>query len=115
MRIHLARKHALEFELLDYRLQTGDVRLDFRRRRQVAFRRGQLEQLRRVGETPGQSIQIANDRFELRAFFAEILRPIRIVPDARLLEFAFYFLESLVLGVVIKDTPSRSGCVPRDL
>ena len=52
---------------------------------------------------------------ELRALFAEFLRAIRVVPDAGLLELASYFLKALVLAVVIKDTPSRSRCDPRDL
>jgi hypothetical protein len=53
--------------------------------------------------------------FELGAFLAELLSSIRIVPDAGLLELAGYFLEALVLVVVIKDTSSKSRCAPRDL
>jgi hypothetical protein len=60
-------------------------------------------------------IQVVDHPFELRAFFAEFLRAIRVVPDAGLLELASYFLKALVLAVVIKDTPSRSRCDPRDL
>jgi hypothetical protein len=52
---------------------------------------------------------------ELGALLAELLRPIRVVPDARLFEFADYFLQTLVLVVVIKDTSSKSRCAPRDL
>jgi hypothetical protein len=43
------------------------------------------------------------------------LRPVRIVPDAGLLELAGYFLETFVFVIVIKDTSSRSRCAPRDL
>jgi len=43
------------------------------------------------------------------------LRALGVVPDAGLLELASYFLKALVLVIVIKDTSSRSRCVPRDL
>jgi hypothetical protein len=60
-------------------------------------------------------IETADDLVELRALPAEFLRAIRIIPDAGLLELASYFLQALVLVVVIKDTSSRSLCAPRDL
>jgi hypothetical protein len=60
-------------------------------------------------------VQRADDLFELGALFAQFLCPLRIVPDGRLLELAGYFLQALVLVVVIKDTSSRNRCVPRDL
>jgi hypothetical protein len=52
---------------------------------------------------------------ELGAFLAELLGSIRVVPDARLFELANYFLQALVLAVVIKDTSSKSRYAPRDL
>jgi hypothetical protein len=60
-------------------------------------------------------IQTADDLLELRALAAEFLRAIRLIPDAGLLEFAGYFLQALVLVIVIKDTSSKSRCAPRDL
>jgi hypothetical protein len=60
-------------------------------------------------------IETVDHPFELRALLAELLRALRIVPDARLLELARYFLETFVLVVVIKDTSSRTLCAPRDL
>jgi len=52
---------------------------------------------------------------ELGALLTQFLSAIRVVPDAGLLEFALYFLQSLVFVVVIKDTSSKSRCAPRDL
>jgi hypothetical protein len=52
---------------------------------------------------------------ELGALPAEVLRPIGVIPNSRLLQLAGYFLKTLVLVVVIKDTSSRIACVPRDL
>jgi hypothetical protein len=60
-------------------------------------------------------VQVVDHRFEFRSFSAEFLRLGGIIPDAGLLELADYFLKALVLVVVIKDTPSRIGCVPRVL
>jgi hypothetical protein len=49
------------------------------------------------------------------ALLAEFLRTLGVVPDSGLLELALYFLQTFVLVVVIKDTPSKSRCAPRDL
>jgi hypothetical protein len=56
-----------------------------------------------------------DDFLELSALLAEFLRPLRILPNVRLLELASDFLQALILGVVIKDTSSRTACAPRDL
>jgi len=53
--------------------------------------------------------------FELGAFLPEFLSALRIAPDAGLLQFALYFLQTLVFIVVIKDTSSKSRCALRDL
>jgi hypothetical protein len=60
-------------------------------------------------------IQADHDLLEFGALLAEFLRALGFVPDARLLEFAGYFLQALTFIVVIKDTSSRNRCVPRDL
>jgi hypothetical protein len=56
-----------------------------------------------------------DDVLELRALLAELLRPLRVLPNVRLLELPDDFLEALVFTVVIKDTSSRTACAPRDL
>jgi hypothetical protein len=53
--------------------------------------------------------------FQLGSLPAELLRALRVVPDLGLFQLAGYFLQALVLGVVIKDTSSRTACAPRDL
>ncbi|MEA3139974.1 MAG: hypothetical protein QOK23_2143, partial [Gammaproteobacteria bacterium] len=74
-----------------------------------------IQQLTGVPQAPRQPIQTVHHLFELGALPAELLRAVRLIPDARLLELASYFLKALVLVIVIKDTSSRSRCVPRDL
>jgi hypothetical protein len=56
-----------------------------------------------------------DDILELRALLTELLRPLRILPNIRLLELPSDFLQELILVVVIKDTSSRTACAPRDL
>jgi hypothetical protein len=60
-------------------------------------------------------IETVDHFLELGALLAELLRALRVVPDTGLLELAGYFLQAFALVVVIKDTSSRSRCVPRDL
>jgi hypothetical protein len=62
-----------------------------------------------------EPVQAADHLLQLSAFLAEVLGTFRIIPDAGLLELALYFLQPLVLVVVIKDTSSKSRCAPRDL
>jgi len=74
-----------------------------------------LQQLRAIAQAAGELIQRADDLFEFGPLFAQFLCPLGIIPDLRLLELAGYFLKTLVLIVVIKDTSSRNRCAPRDL
>src|ERR1700691_2084392 len=115
MRVHLAGKHTLEFEFLDIEVQADRVRFDLRGRTEIALAGGKLEQLARIGDCARQPIEAADDVFQSRALPAEFLRPVRLVPDAGLFQFAGYLLQALVLIVVIKDTPLKSRCAPRVL
>jgi hypothetical protein len=115
VRVHLARKHALELQPLDVLGQPHGVALDLRGGGRVALLRRHLEKLAGVGESAREAIETTDDLLELGALPAEILGPFGVVPDAGLLELARYFLKALVLVVVIKDTSSRNRCAPRDL
>jgi len=115
MGIHLAWEHALEFETLDIQVQAVCIRLYLPDCPQIALARGKLEQLARIGDGARQPIDAADDVFQFGALPAKFLRPLRLVPDAGLLQFARDFLQALVLIVVIKDTPLKSRCAPRDL
>jgi spore maturation protein SpmA len=77
--------------------------------------RGQIQQFPRIAQSARESIETADDLLELGAFFSQFLRTVRIAPNAGLLELALYFLQPLVLVIVIKDTSSKSRCALRDL
>jgi hypothetical protein len=114
VRIHLARNMRWNSSCSTSRLQPIDVGSIFRGGADRLLGR-EIEQFAGVAQAAREPIQAADDLFELGALLAELLRAIRLVPDAGLFEFARYFLQALVLVVVIKDTPSRSRCAPRDL
>ena len=75
---------------------------------QIAFLGREIEQLARVLEPAREPIQAADDLLEFGAFPSEFLRTLRVVPNAGLFEFAGYFLQPLVLVLVIKDTSSKN-------
>jgi hypothetical protein len=95
--------------------QAHGVSLDLVGRPAVGLFGRKLEQFPGVAKASREPVQAIDDTLQLRSFFPEFLRAFRVVPDARLLEFAGYLLEAFVLVIVIKDTSSRSRCVPRDL
>jgi hypothetical protein len=113
--VHLAGKHALELQLLDFPREPADISLDLGDRAVIRLRRREVEQLARIGERRLEAIEAADDLLQLGSFPPELLRPIGLIPDTRLLELALYFLQPLVLVVVIKDTSSESRRAPRDL
>ena len=81
----------------------------------IRLGRGQIQQLGRIGQGAREAIESADDLLELGAFFSQFLGTLRIAPNAGLLELALYFLQPLMLIVVIKDTSSKSRCALRDL
>jgi len=115
VRIHLSRKHALEFEPFHLQARAVHVGFDLPGGSGIRLLDGQIQQFRRVAQGACEAIQAADDLLELGALLAQLLSAVRGVPDAGLLEFALYFLQPFVLVVVIKDTSSKSRCAPRDL
>jgi len=115
VRIHLARKHALELELLDFQTQALDVGFHLVGGAGIGLFGREFQQLRGIAQGASQAIQTAHDLLELGALLPQLLGAIRVVPDAGLLELALYFLQPFVLLIVIKDTSSKSRCALRDL
>jgi hypothetical protein len=60
-------------------------------------------------------VQLLQIRGETRTFAAKLLSPVRSAPDRGVLELEIYFLETLLLAIVLKETPSRRRHAPRDL
>jgi hypothetical protein len=105
VRVHLAREHAHELELLDAPLDRRDIALDVAEPSLVALCLNQVEQLAAVAESRGDAVELRDRGLKARALSPEFLGPLGRVPDLRVLQFAVYFLEALALAVVLKGTP----------
>jgi hypothetical protein len=75
---------------------------------------GQVQQFAGAAQSLGQLADAVDGLVEQRTLAPQGLRPLGVVPDVRVFQFAFYFLQALALGVVVKETPSahpadRSG------
>jgi hypothetical protein len=105
----------LELQPFNFRGESGGVPFDFVGRPGIGLVGREFEQLSRVAQPPADPVQTLNDALQLRPLPSQFFGAVSIVPDAGLFEFPGYFLEALVLVVVIKDTSSRNQCVPRDL
>ena len=75
------------------------------RRAVVALGLGELEQFVRAAQAFAERADAIDDAVELRAFLAELLGALGIVPDVRVFELTPYFLEAFALRLVVKDTP----------
>jgi hypothetical protein len=115
VRIHFARKHALELQEFHFRGESGGVTFDLVGRPDIGLVGREFQQLSRVAQPPADAVQALNDALQFRSLPPQFLGAVSIVPDAGLFEFSSYFLKPLVLVIVIKDTSSRNRCVPRDL
>jgi hypothetical protein len=116
VRIHLAREHPREFEVLDLALELAGVRgdgVEHLHEAGLAFQLREVEEFERPGDAVARAIEPADERVELRALLAERLRLLGLLPDLRVFEFAGDFYEPLVLAVVVKDTSAGRRDVPR--
>jgi len=105
----------LELQAFHFRGKTGRVAFDFVGRSGIGLVGREFQELSRVAQPPADPVQTLNHALQLRSLPSQFLGAVSIVPDAGLFEFPGYFLEALVLVIVIKDTSSRNQCVPRDL
>jgi hypothetical protein len=96
-------------------LQTLRVALDVTRSRLIAFSLGELQQLAGIANTLAGAVDLADVGAQPCALAPEFLRTRRVRPYIGIFQLAGYFLEPLVLAVVLKETPVTSSCARRDL
>jgi hypothetical protein len=108
-------KHPLELEAAHFALEPLRVLIDVARRCLVAFGLRELEELGGIRDSFGGALDLAGVGLQPRPLTAELLSTLRLAPDSGIFQLAPYFLEPLLLVVVLKETPVRSGCAPRDL
>jgi hypothetical protein len=71
----------------------------------VVFFNGHVEQLAGIGQTAGQLIQGVDDLRQRCSLAAQFLGVFRFVPDCRIFKLAIDFDQTLMLLIVVKDTP----------
>ena len=112
--VHLATEHPAEFELAHLRFERGDFPFDVGHGRGVIFRLGELEQFGGVAQRRTHGVELFQVGGQPRAFAAEFLRAGRVDPDILLLQLTDHFLQTLFLGVVVKETPGARRRARRD-
>jgi hypothetical protein len=113
--IHFAAEHALEFEPPDVGLERPGVALDVTRGGLIILALGQLEELGGIADGGFGAIELIELGGEPRTLASQLLGALGGAPDRRVLQLAAYFLETFLLAIVLKETPSRRRHVPRDL
>jgi hypothetical protein len=108
-------EHALQFEAAHISLETLRIAIDIARGCFVALAFRELEKLRCVRYALGGALDLARVGRESRPLTSQLLRAFGFCPNARVFQLAPYLLETLLLEIVLKETPVRSECAPRGL
>jgi hypothetical protein len=95
MRIHLARKHTLEFELVHLNRKRIDVDRYGADSIFICLRSGKFEQLFGAIQAVGETADAVDDLVERSALFTELLGVFGVVPDRRTFKLARDFFEAL--------------------
>ena len=103
--VHFTGEHAAEFELFELFIKALKIGLDLGNGAFVLFFCGNIQQAFGVFQAGGEVIDGLDYQLKIRALFAQRLRPLGVVPDAWLLQFALNFDQSLTTLIVVKDTP----------
>ncbi|GLX15398.1 hypothetical protein Pstr01_36370 [Pseudomonas straminea] len=98
-------EHAAEFELLENFAQALDFSGDVVDGALIVLFYSHVQQVARVGQAAGQVVDGFDDLRQGGALTAQALGVFRLVPDVRVFEFAVYFDETIMLVIVVKDTP----------
>jgi hypothetical protein len=103
-------EHAPELEPGDRRLELGRLGLDREQAVEVLVGLRHLVQLGVVGEVRRQVVDRLDHGLERALLAAELLRPLRLVPDLGVLEGGVDLVQAQRLAVVVKDTPGGRPC-----
>ncbi len=110
VRVHFAAEHAAELQPFENAAQAFQLGGHVVHRALIVFFDGHVEQIARVGQAAGEVVDGLDDLRQGGALTAKVLGVFGIVPDVRVFEFAVYFDETIMLLIVVKDTPELTGC-----
>jgi hypothetical protein len=105
VRIHLAAEHALQLEVSHFVFEGSGVALDVTDGGFVVLALGQFQQLFGIRDALAGGIELGELGRQARAFAAQLLGLVGLVPDAGVFELAADFFQPLLLAVVLKETP----------
>ncbi|MNL24760.1 hypothetical protein D3C87_1462080 [compost metagenome] len=105
VRVHFMAEHAAEFQLGQIFLETGQLGDDIAHCAFVVFFNGHVQQVAAIGQTRVQFVQGIDDLRQRSALAAQFLGVFRFVPDTRIFKLAIDFSQTLMLLIVVKDTP----------
>ena len=108
-------EHTLQLEAAHIGLEALRVAIDIACGRLVALALRELEKLRCIRYAFGGAIDLTGVGCKPRPLASQLLRAFGFGPNGRVFQLAPYLLEALLLEIVLKETPVRSGCAPRGL
>ena len=92
MGVHLAVKHALQFEPAHAPFEADGFALDILRGPLVVLALRQIQKLGRIGNGFGCAVELGQLGGEFGALAAQLLRLVRLLPDGRVFELAIDLL-----------------------
>jgi len=98
-------EHAAEFELGEVFLETGQLGDDIAYRAFVLFLDRHVQQIAAIGQAAVQFVQGLDDLCQRCALAAQFLGVFGFVPDTRIFKLAIDLGQTLMLLIVVKDTP----------
>jgi hypothetical protein len=103
--VHLAGKHAPEFQLRNVGLQFPEVTLDRYQGIGVILFCRYFQQLIRVLQRLAHPVQGQHDFFQPRPLAAQLLGTFRVAPDFGVFQLPNDFGQPFALVIEVKDTP----------
>ncbi|MDR6945538.1 hypothetical protein J2Y39_000118 [Pseudomonas sp. 2957] len=98
-------EHAAEFQLGQIFLETGQLGDDIAHCAFVVLFDGHVQQVAAIGQTAVQLVESVDDLRQRGTLAAQLLGVFRFVPDTRIFKLAIDLGQTLMLLIVVKDTP----------
>jgi len=98
-------EHAAEFKLGEVFLETGQLGDHIAHCAFVVFFDGHVQQVTAIGQAGVQFVEGVDDLRQRSALAPQFLGVFRFVPDTRIFKLAVDLGQTLMLLIVVKDTP----------
>ena len=109
--VHLPGEHAAKFKLGDSYFVRRQVCNNFIDSGGIIFVHRERQQFVGVCQAARQFVEADDNRFKLRTFSPQSLRPVLIAPDVGHFQFALNLGQALCFALIVKGTSSTQRCV----